>query len=151
MLCQFLPLVDMSQPQVYIYPLPLEPPSHLPPHLTPLGCHRAPGLSFLDHTTNSHWLSILHMVMYMFQCYSLNLSLLLLPTLCSQVSSLCLHLHCCLPNRFIGTFFLDSIVMRCCCCSVAKLCPTICDAMAYQSSLSFTLSQSCSNSYPLSW
>ena len=27
---------------MYICPLPLEPPSNLPPHLTPLGCHRAP-------------------------------------------------------------------------------------------------------------
>ena len=27
----------------YICPLPLEPPSHLPPHPTPLGYHRAPG------------------------------------------------------------------------------------------------------------
>ena len=30
-------------PQVYICPLPLEPPSHLPPCPTPLGCHRALG------------------------------------------------------------------------------------------------------------
>ena len=30
----------------------------------PLGCHRAQGLSSLCHTTNSYWLSILHMVMY---------------------------------------------------------------------------------------
>ena len=28
-------------PSVYTCPLPLEPPSHLPPLLTPLGCHRA--------------------------------------------------------------------------------------------------------------
>ena len=27
----------------------------------------------LSHTSNSHWLSILHTVMYMFQCYSLTL------------------------------------------------------------------------------
>ena len=32
---------------VYVRPLPLESPSHLPPHPTPLGCHRAPGLSSL--------------------------------------------------------------------------------------------------------
>ena len=29
--------LNMNQPQVYIYPLPFEPPSHFPPHLTPLG------------------------------------------------------------------------------------------------------------------
>ena len=47
---------------------PLEPPSHLPPHPTPLGCHRAQGWHALHHTANSHWLSILHIVMYMIQC-----------------------------------------------------------------------------------
>ena len=29
--------LNTNQPQVYIYPLPFEPPSHLPPHPTPLG------------------------------------------------------------------------------------------------------------------
>ena len=37
----FLPYVNMSHPWVYMCPLPLEPPFHLPPHPTPLGCHRA--------------------------------------------------------------------------------------------------------------
>ena len=41
----------------------------LPP--TPLGCHRAPDFCSLSHTANLHCL-ILHMVMYMFQCYTLN-------------------------------------------------------------------------------
>ena len=35
--------------------------SHLPPHLTPPGCHRALALGSLHHTANSHWLSILYM------------------------------------------------------------------------------------------
>ena len=42
-LCWFLPYIDTSQPQVYICPLPLAPPSRLPPHPTPLGCHRVLG------------------------------------------------------------------------------------------------------------
>ena len=55
---------------------------------------------------------ILHRVMYIFQCYSLHSSHPLLPALCPQVYSLCLHL-CCFPvNRFISTIFLDSIHMR---------------------------------------
>ena len=41
-----------------------------PLHPMPLGCHRALGLSSVHHKTNSHWLSILHMVMYMLQCHS---------------------------------------------------------------------------------
>ena len=62
MLCGFLPYINMNQPWAYICRLPLEPSSHLPPHPTTLGCHRALGLSFLHHTANSYWLSILHMV-----------------------------------------------------------------------------------------
>ena len=50
-------------------------PSHLPPHSIPLGCPRAWALSALLHASNLHWSSILHMVMHMFQCYSLKSSL----------------------------------------------------------------------------
>ena len=49
-----------------------ESPSHLPPHSIPLGCPRAPALGALLHASNMLWSSILHMVMYMFQCYSLK-------------------------------------------------------------------------------
>ena len=52
---------------IVIYMLPLEPPFHLPSHLTPLGCYGALGLSSLHHRANFHGLSILHMVKYMFQ------------------------------------------------------------------------------------
>ena len=110
-LCWFLPYISMNQPQVYICPLSLEPPSRLPPHPTSLGCHRALDCS-LCHTADSHWLCILHMVMYMFPCYCLSSSHPLPPTLYPQVSSLCLHLYCCSANRFINTIFLDSIHMR---------------------------------------
>ena len=48
------------------------------------GCHRTPGLNSLHHTANSHWLAVLNMVMYMFQCHSFNLSHPLLPTLGPQ-------------------------------------------------------------------
>ena len=69
----------MNRPQVYICPLPLESPSHLPPHHTPLGCHRAPTLGSLKYTANVHWPSVLHIVIYMFPCYCLHLSHPLLP------------------------------------------------------------------------
>ena len=36
-----------------------------------------------SHIANSHWLSVLHMVMYMFPCYSFHLSHGLLPCLLS--------------------------------------------------------------------
>ena len=38
---------------IYISPLPLEGPSCLPPHPTPLGCHRALALSSLHHNSES--------------------------------------------------------------------------------------------------
>ena len=41
-LCCFLLYINMNQPQVYIWPLPPKPPSHFPPHPTPLGWNRAP-------------------------------------------------------------------------------------------------------------
>ena len=87
--------------------LPLEPPSHLPPHPTSLGCHRALSLSSLSLTTNSHWLSISHMVMDMFQCNSFNSSLFPLP----QVCPLRLCCHCYSANRQISIIFLDFIYM----------------------------------------
>ena len=37
----FLPCLNMNQPQVYICPLPREPPSQLPAFPAPLGCYRA--------------------------------------------------------------------------------------------------------------
>ena len=40
--CCFLSNLNMNQSQVYIFPLPFEPPSHLPPHSTALGWYRAP-------------------------------------------------------------------------------------------------------------
>ena len=49
-----------------------EPLSHLPPHPIPLGCPRALALGALLHALNLHWPSVLHMVMYMFQCYPLT-------------------------------------------------------------------------------
>ena len=57
MLSWFLLYTSMNQPQVYICPLPLEPPFHFPPRLTPLGCHRVLTLSSLCHRADFHWLS----------------------------------------------------------------------------------------------
>ena len=48
-----------------------EPHFHLPPYPTPLGYPRVPALDALIHILNLYWSSILHMVIYMFQCYSL--------------------------------------------------------------------------------
>ena len=57
MLCWFLPFYESAM--VYICPLPVKPSPTPTPRLS-----QSPGLSSLSHTVNSHWLSILHMVMY---------------------------------------------------------------------------------------
>ena len=76
-LCWFWSYVNINQ-YVYICLLPLESTSHLLPHSIHLGCHRAPDLSSLNHTVNSQWLTILHILVYMFPCYYLHSSHLLL-------------------------------------------------------------------------
>ena len=78
MLCWSRPYINMNQLWVYICPLPLEPPSDpIPPLRLFWGTH----LSSLHHTANTHWPSILliHMLMFMFQYYSLHSSYSLLP------------------------------------------------------------------------
>ena len=51
-----------------------EPPPHLPPHPIPQRHPSAPALSTMSHTSNPDWKSVSHMVIYMFQCYSLKSS-----------------------------------------------------------------------------
>ena len=51
-----------------------EPPSYLPPHPIPQGHPNAPTLSILSHASNLDWRSISHMIIYLFQCYSLESS-----------------------------------------------------------------------------
>ena len=62
------PYINMNQSQAYMCPLHPEPPP------TPPSCPRGPALGALLHASNSNWSSVLHMVMYVFQHYSLNSS-----------------------------------------------------------------------------
>ena len=66
----------------------------------------------LPESSSKFPLSISRMVMYVFPCYFLFVSLSPSPQPCPQVSSQCLCLHCCSSNRFVSTIFLDSIYMR---------------------------------------
>ena len=77
----FLPYITMNWPQVHTCPPHPEPPFLLsPPHPTLPGYPRALALGALLHASNLHWSSILHMVRYISQCYSLKSShTLLLP------------------------------------------------------------------------
>ena len=98
---------EVNQLYVYIYPLPLEPPSHLPPASHPLGYHRA--LSWASCAVQQLPISYLfYMAVHICQCWFPSLPHPLLPHLRPQVCSLRLHL-CPFPaKRFISTIFLDS-------------------------------------------
>ena len=106
------PYIDMDQPWMYVCPTILNSPSHLHPHPIPLGWPRRPALSVLLHTSNLHWSSVLHMVIYTFQCYSLISSHLHLLPHSPKVCSLHLCLFCCLAYRVVVTIFLKSVHMH---------------------------------------
>ena len=62
---------------------------HLPPHSIASGCHRALVWGALYLTSNYHRLSILAMVMYMFQGYSLKSSHPTLPLRTKSILYVC--------------------------------------------------------------
>ena len=82
--------------------------------LIPLGCPRAPALGPLLHASNWHWSSILHMAMYMFWCYSVKSSYIVLLPLSLKVCSSCWCLLCCAACRIIGNWYISvSIPLLC--------------------------------------
>ena len=85
---------------VHVFPI-LYHPSHLPLHPIPQGHPSAPALSTLSHALNLDWWSISHMIIYMFQCYSLKSSQPRLLPQSPKVYSLHLCLFCCLIYRVI--------------------------------------------------
>ena len=88
-----------------------EPPTHLPPHPIPQGHPSAPALGTLSHASNLDWRSVSHLIIYMFQCYSLKSSHPHLLIQSPKVWSIHLCLFCCLAYRVIFTIFLNSIYM----------------------------------------
>ena len=99
---EYIYIYTHTHTHTHTYPHPLELPS--PPHPTLLGHNRAKTeLPVLNINFPSiFFLSILHIVIYIFQCYSFNLPNPLLPMLCPQVLSLRLHLYSCPANKFIS-------------------------------------------------
>ena len=88
-----------------------DPPSHLPPHPILQGHPSAPALSTLSHASNLDWQSISHMIIYMFQCYSLKSPHLAFSHRV-QKSVLYICVSCCLAYRVIIAIFLNPIYMR---------------------------------------
>ena len=69
----FLPYIDISQPWVYMCPPVLNHPLTAPsPSFHSLGYPSAAALSAQFHALKLDWSSISHMVIYIFQCYSLK-------------------------------------------------------------------------------
>ena len=88
-----------------------EPTSHLPPHPIPLGCPLAPALSALLHVSNLYCSSTLHMIIYMFQCYSLKSSYPCLLPQSLKVYSLYLCLFHCLVYSMHHCYHLSKFHM----------------------------------------
>ena len=88
-----------------------EPLSHLPTHPIPQGHPSAPALSTLLHALNLDWWSVSHMLIYIFQCYSVKSSHPRLLPQSPKDCSIHLCLFCCLAYRVIITIFLNSIYM----------------------------------------
>ena len=97
MLCWF---IQQSESAISIYPLP---PYYLPP-CQPSRSAQGTKLSFPCFP-----LTVLHMVVYTCQCYSLSSSHPLISLLCLQVCSLHLCLYSFPANTFISTVSLDYI------------------------------------------
>ena len=90
-------------------PVPLSSWTHLPPHLVPLCFPRALNSGVLLYTSNLHWPSLLHMVIYIFSM----LFFIILPSPSLTESTKVCSLHLCLLGypacRMISTIFLNSI------------------------------------------
>ena len=79
-----------------------DPPSHLPPHPIPQGHPSAPALSTLSHASNLDWWFISHMIIYMFQCYSLKSSH---PRLLPQSPKVCFYICVSFAVSYIGSSY----------------------------------------------
>ena len=89
----------------------LEAPSYLLPHPILQGHPSVPALRTLSHASNLDWRSISHMVICMFQCYSIKSSHPRLLLQGPKVCSLYLCLFCCLAYRVIIAIFLNYTCM----------------------------------------
>ena len=96
---------------LHVFPILNPPPTSLS-ILSHLGNPSAPALSTLSHASNLDWWSVLHMIIYMFQCYSLRSSHPRLLPRSPKDYSIHMCLFRCLAYRVIVTMFLNSIYMH---------------------------------------
>ena len=107
----FAILQHESTTGVHVFPI-LNTPSHLPPHIIPLGHPSAPAPSILYPASNVDWQFTSYMILYMFQCHSPRSSHPLPLPQSPKVCSTHLCLFCCLSYRVIITIFLNSTCMH---------------------------------------
>ena len=97
---------------LHVFPIPIPSPTSLPSH--PSGSSQCTSHEHLSHASNLHWRSVSHLIVYMFQSYSLRSSHPHLLPQSPKVCSVHLCLFFCLAYRVIITNFLNSIYMRIC-------------------------------------
>ena len=102
---------DMNQPQVYISPHILKPLSR-PSPLCPSRLSQSTGFECPASCVDLHWFSILHMVIYMFQCYFFISSHPCLLPQNPKICSLYLCLFRCLAYRIVIAIFLNATYMH---------------------------------------
>ena len=86
-----------------------DPTSHLPLHPIPLGLFQCTSPEHLSHASNLDWWSVSPLIIYMFQCCSLEISHPRLLPQSPKVCSVHLCLFFCFAYRVIITIFLNSI------------------------------------------
>ena len=102
----------MNQPWVHPRLLSLEPPSHLPPHLIPLGCYQAPvWVPWVIQQVPIGYL--FYIWLCMFPCYSFHTSHLLLPPLLRCVRKSVLYVCVLLKNNLAWNSVSPFILKTC--------------------------------------
>ena len=101
----------MCQPRVYICPLLLEPPSHLPPYPSPPGCHRAPGWVNLNLMMKNSWEPAFWVFLQWSNLYLLERRKTKSLFFCMCTQSLCISRPYTQYQRHKGRFWLNSIGM----------------------------------------
>ena len=102
---------DESTTGVHVFPILKPPTTSLPiPSLWVIPVHQPRAPCLMQQTWTGDLFS--HMIIHMFQCYSLSSSHPRLVPQSPKVYSIHLCLFCCLAYRVIVTIFLNSIYMR---------------------------------------